>query len=76
MFTFEIRINGSLIAHIYGRNLGTKGPKSEYCYEYYQVENRELVEGKVKHAREDGIETLIQVILKDVALTRKKKSTG
>jgi len=66
MFTVEIRINGSLITHIYGHNEGTvPGGKDQYRYEVYHVEERALVNGTVKHHYGEGITKLVQLILKD-----------
>jgi hypothetical protein len=55
-----------MIGHIYGRNLGQKDNKTEYLYEYYKPENRKVIVGNVLHKREDGIEKLLSIILKDV----------
>jgi hypothetical protein len=68
MFTFEIRINGSLIGHIYGHNeaRSDKEGRTEYSYEYYDVENRQTHKGTVFHRRNDGIRPLVTKILNDV----------
>jgi len=82
MFSVEIKINGSMIAHIYGRNLGpaedhpvpieltdrerNSGDAYLYKYEYYTPENRGIREGKVVHVRDDGIEPLLRDILASV----------
>jgi len=66
MFTIEIKINGVMIGHIYGVNIGGKEHgKNSYSYEYYKPESREVNKGLVRHAREDGIEKLIALILED-----------
>jgi len=74
MFTVEIRINGSLIIHIYGRNYG-KSPKGgseyEYGYEYYSPELHKVVKGIILHDRDAGVNPLIGKILEDV---RKKEA--
>lgn len=65
MFTVEIRINGSMISHIYGRNVSesqTSG-KHVYDFEYYQPETRKIQKGQVEHNRSDGINSLISSIL-------------
>ena len=64
-FTVEIKINGSMIAHIYGRNIAPV-PGGKTRYEYYQVENRKVKNGCVVHKRELGIVPLINSILSDV----------
>jgi hypothetical protein len=69
MFTVEIKINGALIAHIYGRNITSSdhpAAKDLYQYEYYQTETHKVQNGKVAHARDAGIIPLVSLILKDV----------
>ena len=67
MFTVEIRINGSMIGHIYGRNVGEVGKgKHEYHYEYYEPENRTVVKNTVVHDRKKSIRKLITTILNDI----------
>jgi hypothetical protein len=67
MFTVEIKVNGSLIGHIYGRNMsGDKDGKCWYNYEYYEPETRHVMKGTVPHKREDGIRALVTTILNHV----------
>lgn len=66
MFTIEIKINGSMIAHIYGRNQGSTLDGDLYCYEYYEMKERRVVNGEVTHRRELGIRPLITAILNDI----------
>lgn len=68
MFTFEIRINGSLVGHIYGRNKGAVG-NGEHCYDYehYEPEKRVVRPGTVRHAQKDGINKLVARILADIS---------
>lgn len=67
MFTFEIKINGAMIAHIYGNNISDlPGGKCKYKYEYYEVEKRKVLNGEVTHLRSSGIMSLVSLILKDV----------
>lgn len=68
MFTFEIRINGSLIGHIYGHNESRTDDegRDEYSYEYYGVESRRVRKGTVFHHRRSGIRKLVTLILQDV----------
>lgn len=76
MFTVEIKINGTLINHIYGHNEGpAKGGKfqeDKYRYELYQVETKGVRNGTVTHYRPDGINALVVAILQD-AETKKGK---
>ena len=66
MFTFEIKINGALIGHIYGHNEGSTPRGDRYTYEYYEVEKRKVVNGEVIHRRELGIRPLLIAILSDI----------
>ena len=83
MFTTEIRLNGTLIAHIYGRNVCScfgmnptrTVPKKHFCkyaYEYYEVDTRKVRSGTVEHNREDKVRKLITAILNDVEKQEKK----
>lgn len=69
MFSIEIKINGSMIAHIYGHNEGTynSAGETQYSYELYEVNKGEkaLKYGGVEHIRNEGIFTLIKKILID-----------
>lgn len=68
MFTVEIRINGAMIAHIYGRNIAPlPNGKTRYEYEYYEAETRKVQNGCVEHLREAGIVPLVSSILEDVS---------
>lgn len=66
MFTIEIKINGSMIAHIYGHNQTSTNDGDIYRYEYYETEKRRIVNGEVTHRRELGIRPLIAAILADI----------
>lgn len=66
MFTIEIKINGNLIGHIYGRNMGMKGEETQYVYEYYEPDTPKLIKGEVLHDRDAGIRPLICKILNDI----------
>jgi len=75
MFTAEIKINGTLIGHVYGRNLDeTKNGRDHYTFEYYAPENPgDVVTGKVWHKYDDGMRKLLIKILQEV---EKKCSTA
>lgn len=67
MFTIEIKINGTMIGHIYGRNLCVQeNGLSLYDYEYYEPEIPKLQRGTISHCREQGIRKLVKLILSDV----------
>ena len=83
LFTTEIRINGTLIAHIYGRNVCPcsgmnpvrtvpKKHRCKYEYEYSELETRKVRSGIIKHDREDSLRKLITAILNDVEKQEKK----
>lgn len=64
MFTVEVRINGSLIAHISGHNKEELMDGScAYSYELYEVESKRISTGSVNHSRQDGILPLVAKIL-------------
>ena len=69
MFTVELKINGALIGHVHGINKGLypegKG-ETLYNYEYYNVEERDLIAGHVLHKRDDGLPNLVRLILEDM----------
>jgi len=63
----ELKVNGTLIAHVYARNVAEAGGDvCVYDYEYYQVESRRVHNGTVRHARSKGLRKLIVEILTDV----------
>jgi len=79
MFTVEVKVNGFLAAHIYGKNIGcVKGNNYAYEYEYFEVdggfgsENKNVIRGNIVHNREERIIKLIYIILGDVNVKRKK----
>lgn len=64
MFTAEIRINGVLISHVYGRNLRElPSGITEYEFECYTIETRRVRKGTVQHLPREGIEVLVAKIL-------------
>jgi hypothetical protein len=67
MFTVELRVNGTMVSHIYGRNIAPAcSGKHRYEYEYYEIERRQTHRGVVEHRRESGIRALIASILEDI----------
>jgi len=67
MFTVEIKINGSLIAHVYGHNTGRMtGGKSDYDWHYYSTEKGTVISGQLSHFRVLGMNALIGDILEKV----------
>lgn len=66
MFTTEIRINGMLVLHIYGRNTAVcKDGKSQYIIELYKTETSEITTFNIYHRRSEGISKLIELILSE-----------
>lgn len=76
MFSVELKVNGRLVGHIYGKSIQ---PDMEdmtcYRYEYYEPEDSILKAGVVAHCRvenADGLRKLISIILEDVDKKIKK----
>ena len=68
MFTVEIKINGTLIGHIYGHNTGDQVEgKTVYNWHYYSTEEQDVSRGHILHKREDGINALVAAILGKVS---------
>jgi len=69
MFSVELKINGTLVAHISGYNI-TEHPyrtgTHKYSYEYYEVDSSRVIKGTVEHNREDRLTELIRIILNNV----------
>ena len=71
MFTVELRVNGTLINHIYGRKVTDnftvpKGDnRDRYMFELYAPESREVQKGTVLHDRDSGIRELVRAILEE-----------
>lgn len=78
MLSTEIRINGSLIAHLYVRNVGfnlismeellAEEPPIEegtsvYTWRYYEPESNKQKKGTITHKRSDGALELVKKIL-------------
>lgn len=68
MFSVEIRINGNLVSHLYGQNMIDidDDKKCRYRYVYHRVDKLDSTEGNVSHKHDDGIEKLLQIVLKDM----------
>jgi len=71
MMTFEIKINGALIEHIYIHNLGIcEGLKNStlhhYKYQYYDIQGNCLTDGQILHDRTDGASILAAKVLEDI----------
>jgi len=70
MFTVELRVNGALVGHVYGRNVGDGAQgRDRYAWEYYEPElGGRLLTGVVEHLRSDGLAKLAAKVLKEVQL--------
>jgi hypothetical protein len=76
MFTVEIRVNGNLVAHVYGQNLSEYGiEEAAYRWEYYEVSSQTVRCGHVKHVRSQGIAPLVAKILTKVSKEKVKLPT-
>ena len=67
MFTVEIKINGTMIVHIYGLNKCeiTDTGETKYDYEIYEVSTRQVKSGSINHFRSKGVAPLVASILLD-----------
>ncbi len=69
MFSVEIRINGEMIKHIKGQNMGFVNEKNMDCiydYQVYDVQEPSISGGTVIHNRSDGMNRLLVKILEEV----------
>ncbi len=69
MFSVEIRINGEMIKHIKGQNMGFETGKDMRCiydYQMYDVVNKTVDEGTLVHDRKEGMNELLMKILMNV----------
>lgn len=68
MFTAEIRINGTLLTHIYGHNSGLTDAKRRHIYDVtcYSVETQKTATFQVNHERKLGINKLLSQILEEL----------
>jgi len=69
MITFETRVNGTMISHIYARYIGlSSAGNQQYEYEYYQTgDGPRVVAGTVEHGPAScGSMSLLSVIVDDV----------
>ena len=65
MFTVELRVNGALVGHVYGRNIGdVPGTRRcRYSWEYYEVEQGQVQGGELEHDPGQGIAALAAAVL-------------
>lgn len=71
MFSAEIKINGTLISHIYGHREGIEHynpvtDENSYVYNYYEVGEDKLISGRLTHKYSGGIHKLVRLILEDI----------
>lgn len=67
MFETDIKINGVIVAHIYGYNsVCVNKNVYNYFFRYYEPDTGFIQEGSVLHKRDDGIYILISKILLEV----------
>lgn len=66
--SIELKINGTIIGHIYYHNEGyiTEG-ECQYLYEYHSWPNGvTITDGVVIHTRVQGVEVLAELILREI----------
>jgi hypothetical protein len=74
MITWETKVNGILISHIYACNIQiVEEPIYLYKYEFYNVGEKKLICGHVRHNREDGSYKLMDLIVKNAKRKIKNK---
>jgi len=70
MLSVEIRVNGEMIVHVYGRRLCGSDDYSDepclYSYRLYRPSPGVVRDGTVLHTRSGGAEVLVRKILEDV----------
>ena len=70
MITAEIKINGTLLGHLYAYNTGIKSELDtdvyRYNYEYYKVGEGKVTIGSITHSRADGAEKLISLLMGEI----------
>lgn len=68
MFTAELKVNGALIAVLYGHNESQKDGKGRdlYTYSYHELNKTEVKHGSYWYNRGEGLTKLVADILKKV----------
>ena len=73
----ELKINGILIGNIYYHNEGyVSEAECNYTYEYHSWPNGWAIKGELIHTRVQGVETLAELIFRDINHKRLKELTG
>lgn len=70
VFTVELKINGTLVAHLYGVNKGPVVSKETddfgvYHYHYYDVSTGKAINNTIRHRRSEGLRNLVVACLED-----------
>lgn len=67
MLSAELKVNGVLVAHLYGHNKGFTDPDGNYVYfwELYEVGKSKVSSGTLTHSRPDGLIVLVQKMLSE-----------
>lgn len=67
MITWETKVNGILISHIYCHNAQQIVDDDYlYKYEYYEIGRKQLITKYVRHTRSEGTLVLLNKILKSL----------
>lgn len=68
MFTVEIKINGTLIKHLYGHNTGEIKDNGDNKYEchLYSCEKKNITSAVFSHNPDNGINELVAKCLKEL----------
>jgi len=76
MFTVEFRVNGALVAHIYGRRMSEKGNKGRYNCELYEPERGKVIAVTVDYNIKGGLLRLVRAIIAKILEAQKRTQTG
>ena len=66
MFSAELKVNGSIVATVYGTKIGpldsSPDDRFKYAWEYWEP-LKTVQKGEVVHSRKEGLTKLVQSIL-------------
>jgi hypothetical protein len=66
MFSIELKVNGTLVGHIYGRRIEEHGDRRKWEYEYYEPEAGELEKHTISGDKDMPLVVLVRNILDQV----------
>lgn len=66
MFTIELRVNSTLVGHVYGKRIKENGERRQYEYEYYEPEASEIAKHTIWSSKDAPLAVLVRDILTQV----------